>query len=65
MSEHTAKKRIFVQMMNDRSCLLTANRLERTEDSSFILVFNGSELVGMFDSPQVLYIYMTETTQAK
>ena len=58
-------KRIFVQMSDERSCLLNADRLVYTEDSSFISVYKGTELVGMFDSLQVSYIYMTETTERK
>ena len=58
-------KRVYVQMTNERSCLLTADRLEYTEDSTFIRVYNGTELAGMFDSLQIMYIYMTETNQIK
>ena len=58
-------KRVYVQMSADRSCLLNADRLVYTEDSSFIMVYKGTELVGMFDSLQVSYVYMTETTERK
>lgn len=56
-----ANKKVYVQMSSERSCLLTADRIEYSEDSSFIRVYNGEELVGMFDSLQVMFIYMTES----
>lgn len=53
-------KKVFVQMSADRSCLLTADRIEYADDSTFVRVYNGNELVGMFDSLQMMFIYMTE-----
>lgn len=54
-------KKVFVQMSADRSCLLTADRIEYSDDSTFVRVYNGNELVGMFDSLQMMFIYMTES----
>lgn len=56
-----SNKKVYVQMSADRSCLLTADRIEHTEDSTFVRVYNGTELVGMFDSLQMIFIYMTES----
>ena len=58
-------KRIYVQFSADRSCLLTGDKLEYTDDSNFVKVYNGTELVGIFDLFHTPAIYMTEPAEKK
>ena len=56
-------KRVFVQLSNDKSCLLVADRIEYSDDSNYVMVYNGSDLVGIIDLLHIVALYMTEPTE--
>ena len=53
--------RVFVQINNDRSCLLNADRID-TSNEEYTRVYRGDALVGIFDNSYLVCAYITEPT---
>ena len=56
-------KRILVKTTEEITAKLEADRIEYNEN--LVFVYNGSELIGIFDIGVVQFIYLTQKTVKK
>ena len=56
--------KVFVQMNNDRTCMLKADRIDYS-DEDYVFIYNGEQVVGVFDKAYLACAYMTEPSKEK
>ena len=50
----------FIQLTNNRSCLLCADEIKADYERGHITVSDGGRIQGVFDMGVLEYVYMTE-----
>ena len=50
----------FIQLTNNRSCLLRADEIKADYERGHITVSDGGRIQGVFDMGVLEYVYMTE-----
>ena len=50
----------FIQLTNNRSCLLRADEIKADHERGHITVSDGGRIQGVFDMEVLEYVYMTE-----
>lgn len=56
-------KRVLIKTTTETTANLEADRIEYNEN--LIFVYNGSELIGIFDIGVVQFVYLTQKTVKK
>ena len=54
----------FIQLTNNRSCLLRADDIKADYERGHITVSDGGRIQGVFDMGVLEYVYMTEPREA-
>ena len=51
---------VYLNALPDNFVNIVGDRIERTDDGLFVVAYNGTRVVGMFDTAVVMAIYISE-----
>ena len=64
MVQKGAEMKAFIQLTNNRSCLLRADEITADYERGHITVSDGGRIQGVFDMGVLEYVYMTEPRES-